>query len=217
MRRYILFFLILCGTAAFSQSLEITSVSQSLPDTAALGDTTTYSAYLKNNGPAAFSGTVGINFGSKDSFGAVTITHVDSVTGSISPGDSLWVLLLADFDQAGFRLGTNVVVIWPVPAGGGSVFDVYEDTVVITNEVGIREMGLNGLSVYPNPFIDQLYLSDPGSISTVEIKDLTGKMIFRGQNLEEFSLTKLNSGIYLLVVEASNGQKKLYRVVKVNE
>lgn len=84
----------------------------------------------------------------------------------------------------------------------------------ITN-VGINELILNGITLYPNPVSDVLNVRNTYTESVnLEIVDLTGKLILREtikMGVTQIELANFSPGVYLVKMK-SNG---LYRIEKV--
>jgi hypothetical protein len=97
---------------------------------------------------------------------------------------------------------------------------LYVDTLVST--VGIQELFLDGLEMYPNPTSGLVHVNfslPQSSVSTVSVISLTGTKLYSIE-LEETTkvettlrLFDLNAGVYFVEIEVDN--KKLYRRLSV--
>jgi hypothetical protein len=84
------------------------------------------------------------------------------------------------------------------------------------DDVSVKEVNtLTGVSVYPNPTEDQLFISiknlDNSTVTELKIIDLNGKVILKQEHkasTQEISLRPLPTGIYLLQI---NNGAKLYQ------
>lgn len=65
----------------------------------------------------------------------------------------------------------------------------------------------NEVSVYPTPAEDKLYLKNIEGVSSVEVYDMTGKLVIlqKGKSIKEITVTELSKGMYLLKMENENG------------
>jgi len=108
-----------------------------------------------------------------------------------------------------------------IPQGGR--LGVQNTSVSITSPWGALE-GLS-MSVYPNPFTSEFTLnvtSAKAEVVNVVITDLTGKVIASQQiatntNLNSSILNlKLDGGVYFVCVTATNGERKVMKVIKTN-
>jgi len=98
-------------------------------------------------------------------------------------------------------------------------------TVTVTNanvtedvdltKVGIRDVILSNLVLSPNPFKNEINISDPNVVKSVKITDVAGQklkhIIFNGKSI---STDDLASGIYFVEVESISGEKAVYKMVK---
>ena len=74
--------------------------------------------------------------------------------------------------------------------------------------VGMEDIQLTGVSVYPNPVDDELIVSNPnGKALTIQVTDLAGKYVL-GENSAEKKLmidfTDLKPGVYIIQLESEN-------------
>jgi uncharacterized surface protein with fasciclin (FAS1) repeats len=99
---------------------------------------------------------------------------------------------------------------------------------VLTPSTGVQEMILDAvdLSVYPNPASDQVYVRyevvRPSEI-TIKMYDMVGQQvlikelgfIYEGVQTEELTLSELNTGMYLLVIDS--GESRIVTKVKIEK
>ncbi len=83
--------------------------------------------------------------------------------------------------------------------------------------LSIDEEQLLGFSIYPNPASTSFGINT--TVSSIEIYDLTGKMVksFKGNynRMDTFDIADLNSGMYILKVENNDNQIKTIKLVKL--
>lgn len=75
----------------------------------------------------------------------------------------------------------------------------------------------SNIKIYPNPATETIYISDAAMGSTVRIYDLQGKMLVQQtvQNTtEQIDLNKIPSGMYLVQLITTDGQKSTARIIK---
>jgi hypothetical protein len=79
------------------------------------------------------------------------------------------------------------------------------------------------ISYYPNPVREELYLkwesTDDNAISFIQVSNLNGQILKRLSNLERLTTQNIPfgaypSGIYLIVLNYSNGQQKTIKIIK---
>ncbi|THV58940.1 T9SS type A sorting domain-containing protein [Chryseobacterium candidae] len=89
---------------------------------------------------------------------------------------------------------------------------VYDTTSLATNEVIQKKREIN---VSPNPFTDQLTISDISDVQSISIFDPSGKLI---KTIEKPSsviyLTDLKDGLYLLSLKMNSGIIKTIKIIK---
>jgi hypothetical protein len=84
-------------------------------------------------------------------------------------------------------------------------------------QTAVDEETITKLKVYPNPANDKLYIEQTENIEFVEIQDISGRVVFRENNLNkslvELDIAALNSGIYTLKIK-SGGRVYVDRFVR---
>lgn len=110
----------------------------------------------------------------------------------------------------------------------GNIYDGYDDIAYglvtfdpFNSGCELASIGTNSfetqVSVYPNPFNDQLIFSaDSNEPISLEIMDLTGKKIFNAEFQNQLKIEELNvqSGIYLYRLVNSTGEEKIGKIIK---
>ncbi|MFP9097846.1 BspA family leucine-rich repeat surface protein [Flavobacterium sp. RHBU_24] len=90
-------------------------------------------------------------------------------------------------------------------------------STTVVAELGVSQNQLNkGISIYPNPVTDVLYLKPQEGIAPEEVKvyNMQGRELLDfKQNLDAVNLQSLSSGLYMVTVKTNVGQLN-YRVVK---
>jgi hypothetical protein len=194
-------------------------------DTVAAGSSDTYSVWVKNEGPGAFSGSFQLHTGLFDSTGTSVDTVDTYFSGGgimINAGDSISVTLTNNYvmEPAGlFRYGIDVIVIWPVAVaaitGDSLIYSVYIDGNIGMNELDIEEL----IKAYPNPTNDRITLKAPASkqVEVVTIYDMGGKIMISERNSNIINLETLPAGTYMAEVVLSNKKRYSIHLVKRNK
>ncbi len=86
-------------------------------------------------------------------------------------------------------------------------------TVAETPEVDVPTYDLSAITVYPNPVSDILNVKGIPENAHVSLISLSGQIIGRGIGQDEFDMTALNPGIYILKVVAES-QVKTMKIIK---
>jgi hypothetical protein len=81
--------------------------------------------------------------------------------------------------------------------------------------IGIGETGQTDLQLFPNPFTNEINISDPTLVNSVKIMDMMGQIvkntIYNGKTIDT---KNLSSGVYMVVVETHSGERMIYKMVK---
>jgi hypothetical protein len=197
-----------------------------MPDTVADGDGYIIGAFVKNFA----SSTSLVN----DSIQIVG--WVDSLSGPITqfalppvgninlmPGDTQFFLLpiLFDVGAAGFHIGNNVIVVWPICTSNPNF--VTEDTVTVNVIVldGIStgpEPEIGDIKCFPVPANGPLYVTSSNYslvVKQIVVHDAAGKIVAVSENpAAGISTTEWAPGIYMLNITFENGQKSIYKVIR---
>ena len=110
--------------------------------------------------------------------------------------------------------GKNAVSINPVIL---IEYDEVMDEGQSLEKADVRQFD-NGLNLFPNPFEDQIQLDGVG-LEKVSVTTTSGQLIKRlnlsssGHN-HKIDLRDIQSGLYLIVIEKSDGTTELRKVIK---
>lgn len=100
---------------------------------------------------------------------------------------------------------------WPTGWGNGG-FDLDAVGVIHQQTVGIDELELTNVSVYPNPATDVLYINLSSSIYSIAVTNVIGEIVLKSDNKSNtisLSLSELKQGIYSLLVTSNDKQKQI--------
>jgi len=82
-------------------------------------------------------------------------------------------------------------------------------------EVGIRDNIISNIVLYPNPFKNEINISEPAVVKSVQLTNAAGQKVksvtFNGKSI---STGELTNGIYFVIVESITGEKVVYKMVK---
>ena len=85
-------------------------------------------------------------------------------------------------------------------------------STITNNSSSINQNNTQQLSIYPNPTNQWLTLSLEQELKRIEIMDITGKVIFETQNINNKPITlnvnHLASGLY--IIKATDNLNKIY-------
>ncbi|RCT53906.1 alpha-amylase family glycosyl hydrolase [Winogradskyella sp. KYW1333] len=182
---------------------------------------------LKINMPV-FEGNYTINSGS-------FTPRIDIFDTSIPTSELRNVIILANFDLTSQNISTSfpggVTSTWYDLMDNTGSTTVDNSTTSISIPAGqfrilgnqpvaslsIDDESFTKFSIYPNPTASAFSVNM--NVSTIEIYDLSGKMVkkFNGSftRTDIFDISNLNSGMYILKVENSNNQLMTTKLVKL--
>jgi hypothetical protein len=105
---------------------------------------------------------------------------------------------------------------WPTGWGNGG-FDLDAVGVIHQQTVGIDELELTNVSVYPNPATNVLYVNLSSINYSLEVINLMGEVVLKAENKSNttsLELSNLKSGVYYLKI-SSEGKQKQMKFVKL--
>lgn len=94
-----------------------------------------------------------------------------------------------------------------------AVIDTRKAAIMKSEDV----LNKNGITVYPNPFINSLTFQADNEINQIFVFDMFGKVIVEKKvTLNKFSLPKTNwsEGIYLIRLTDNSGNNHVFKVLK---
>jgi transforming growth factor-beta-induced protein len=133
-----------------------------------------------------------------------TVLSTQLVAGPVATvnGDDVIISL-----TNGVQVNDATVTLADVLADNGVVHVI--DEVLLPSAAGVDENQKWNVSVYPNPFQDNLSVVGVG-ITEYKLMDLNGRIILDGKiasNQEKLNLSGINSGSYLLQISGNGGIK----------
>ncbi len=167
---------------------------------------------IKNyNANSTFSGGLMLKLQS-DSLPEDSIILNSGTVYTIQPNSSVNILIQSPyfFNSINYKVGSNVVVVWPVSTQGGTVvkYNPYLACVLFLPFVGMNEYDRGYLDVIPNPSNKYIDLNIPSDIGLKKVRILkpTGEEV-RNYSVDlskRITVEKLSAGIYFLEVVTSD-------------
>jgi hypothetical protein len=123
---------------------------------------------------------------------------------NINPGDTLIVPVTGfNFTQPQFKIGNNIVVVWPVVASGifYPIDSLYTEVFFVPlNSTGLPHSNSPETGIYPNPVKDRLFWSAPNGKAPerVRIFDTRGSVVRDLTKPEEIQVSDLPVGLYFI-------------------
>lgn len=144
------------------------------------------------------------------------VTRIDASNAEITLSGNSTEDYDNDITDVSLSIGADELVLSgiAVSATGGVTFIAKIESLV-------AEFGVNGISIYPNPATDIMFISLSSVQKNpvdVQLFDLQGKMVWQtrivGERNFEIIVSQFNSGMYMLSVNTDNGIIKGKVVVK---
>jgi len=114
-------------------------------------------------------------------------------------------------------VGMRVIMRYSTAPSGPCASYVYgevEDYAVkISETLAVADVKKNNISVYPNPAVDVIQISNVSSKTKFEIYSVGGQLVNQGITDGKVNVSKLTKGVYILSLE-SNGEKSQTKFIK---
>lgn len=139
------------------------------------------------------------------------IASFTDTIGNIEQENFEWTTREVNLSEKGFNAQTIYVAFINVTYNG---FKLYLDDIAVHKEdhLGVSEIQNLSVSVYPNPFSNQLTIKCEKAIDEVKIFDLSGKLVATTTQ-STFDTESLETGYYLVKIKSGN-QTVTKRIVK---
>ena len=192
-------------------------------DTLHIGDTIHFNFWVVNQGVGAINDSLSISCETFDDLGSsiasMAIGSYYNTTGSLSAGDSLFIVISEVVSYQSYVLGDNIIVIWPASIGGGTVDTSVTDVYILDSVPSIlnEELSCNNILLFPNPvYQDLLFLNSPCPVSSIRIFDIFGRLKYLDLDVSldvaTISLGKLAKGLYSVEI-ISNRERYVYKII----
>ncbi|WP_374329445.1 LamG-like jellyroll fold domain-containing protein [Soonwooa sp.] len=80
--------------------------------------------------------------------------------------------------------------------------------------LSINDLNKKLISIYPNPFVDVINISNLDSIASISINDNSGKTIKNLKPEKSLNLSSLSKGLYIINLKMMDGTTKSFKVIK---
>lgn len=183
-------------------------------------DTASFYIWVKNYSSSPYQGTITLATVVDSMSGPPPDTaQIDSIFVQLSPGDSFPLVITETFTPLDYRVGGNIVVIWP-SATNAYFFNIpsQPDTVTILGYNSVGEHGNSMTTVFPVPFRNHIFINTaPGRDrpDRIRIIDLSGKVIYEEKFSPVIQMSpNLHAGTYILEMQWNSGRVERKRLVR---
>ncbi len=118
-------------------------------------------------------------------------------------------------DQLIYTEQTEDVGLARIPNGTGP-FVQHLPTFNANNDTGVdvEEVVTNSITAYPNPCSDVLFIQSPEKITSVELFDMNGRMVFSQTATRTLDVSRIAQGVYVVKVKSESGSEIVTRIQK---
>lgn len=103
----------------------------------------------------------------------------------------------------------------PAPCGSSAYGQTEDYTITITeNPLAVSGAERTKISVYPNPFVDVLKISEVKDLKSITVSDVSGRQVKTLAPAAEINLSDLKSGLYIVSLKMVDGSVKTFKTVK---
>ena len=99
------------------------------------------------------------------------------------------------------------------PCASFTYGEVEDYAVKISETLAVTDVKKNNISIYPNPAVDVINISNVSSKTKFEIYSVGGQLVNQGTTDGKVNVSKLTKGVYILSLE-SNGEKSQTKFIK---
>lgn len=221
MKKYLFIVLFFLGT--FQLSAQISNIHLSFGSSEVLhatdveyGDIITYSFWLVNNGNIPHNSVIDILIATDTAYAIRSLGGYANQDSLLLPGDSIHIITWDPIIPNHYKLGDNIVVIWP------NIVSPYP----FTADEHVTELNVSTLSsdnnleaelnIYPNPVADKAMVESSQAITSVRIINVVGAVVREYVNLQENFLAinknELDSGVYFVELNIA-GNKVIKKII----
>ena len=100
-----------------------------------------------------------------------------------------------------------------LPESWNCINEYGSPNAVNSEELSIKDIDSNSITLYPNPVKDRLYISGNSESYDIELFSLLGQRVMTFSNVNEIDVTLLNEGVYLIRI-SNETSMTVKRIVK---
>jgi len=91
---------------------------------------------------------------------------------------------------------------------------VEDYTIDYKEFMAVSDVNKNNISVYPNPFVDVLKISDVKGVKSISVNDISGREVKSLAPNAELNLSSLKAGLYIVNLKMEDGSVKTFKAIK---
>jgi hypothetical protein len=224
---FVITFLIVSGMSLSAQNFigfDSTGFTN-MPDTIGSGSFVNVTVNVQNLSMMTFSDSIGIA-GYIDTSQAHNVLPIPAfwTVATMPPNDTMLFNIPLIFNVGsggnGFRIGNNVIVVWPILTDPNFQVDSLTATVIILDGTSTGPDAEAGeIRCYPVPASSgPLYITNTNRsyvVKEITIRDASGKIVSVSDNPSTGILTESwASGVYMVEITFENGQHSYCKIIK---
>lgn len=220
--------LILHNPASAQEVLDMGQTYTGLNDSLNTGDSANIVVTVFNNSPSQnyldtlfFDGYVDTGSVAINVFTLTSVNPALITSSSSSPFIVKMQINTQSVSGPSFRIGGNVIVVWPRPNGPPfTTGDSLLIPVVILDATSVGEIAADPIRIncFPNPARNLLYIqaSAPNSrLETILVRDMRGRIVetlpYTGLPVD---VSDWDTGVYLFEFQFENGERRIRKVIR---
>ncbi|WP_379968794.1 reprolysin-like metallopeptidase [Epilithonimonas sp. UC225_85] len=141
------------------------------------------------------------------------MTSAASTTATVSATFAVPATAYTGDKTVGMRVIMRYSTAPTGPCAAYTYGEVEDYAVKISETLAVSDVKKNNISVYPNPAVDVINISNVSSKTKFEIYSVGGQLVNQGTTDGKVNVSKLTKGVYILSIE-SNGEKSQTKFIK---
>jgi hypothetical protein len=167
---------------------------------------------VKMNGFSANPTSVDVRYLSGDATPGTDFTYRDTTITFLS-GDTLRTLQINVIEDIIDELNEQVIISLSNTTNGAKLGTKNYTLVIVDNDstqIGIADLSawMNAVKIYPNPVMNTLIIESNEAITSIEVYDLSGKLVHRLCDIQNATKVELDFSTYpngTYIIKSSNG------------
>ena len=228
MKKYLLILFVL---AAFTIKAQVSNVHLSFGSTGVVypsnvneGDFISFSFWMVNRGNIPLNSSIEMMIAVEDStanstYSTSSLGLFADVDSTLSPNDSLFIVVWDNVSSARYSQGDNIVVIWPAAISPYPITtDEFIGNINVSTLSSVEQKQSEGFNIFPNPITDKATIKTQQPITTFKMIDILGNVVRYAENIQDNFIAihknELESGIYFIEIKVGNNTEIKKVIIK---
>jgi len=228
MKKYLLILFILI---AFNIKAQVSNVHMSFgstgvvyPDNVNEGDFISFSFWMVNIGNIPLISEIEIIIAVEDSatnsnYSTSSLGSFSDIDSTLSPNDSIFIVVWDHVSSARYSQGDNIVVIWPnFYSPYPSTSDEFTGNINVSTLSSVVQKQNNEFNIFPNPIIETATIKTQQPITTFKMIDILGNVVRYAESIQDNFIAihknELESGIYFIELKIGDNTQLKKVIIK---